>query len=325
MPRGLLIPAATVLRSAERLLAGRRNVVEPGGFTTSGTGRAFLMMESFSVSARWFRHLISTMSPGLCPPKTRGSSIPAVTGLLYTSVFVNPTLLGAIGSYYNSVCGLTLTLAPTKNTYFQLRVLRREHHPGRADGHERPTFQRLLFQHLGSRIGLDHRRQIPRSGRSGALVSIRLGTAAKCFTGWDRRVLHVWQSAHLVEPYRNRACRRRGRATSEKQDRDRAGAFPALIHLDVLAIRCRQRRGAAGQSILWNGLHRVRLGAGPARRLDGVGMSWGWLNPKAFDRASELMFQGYYQAHLVAGTFFQPAVSYIPTPGASASLGGAWA
>jgi porin len=37
------------------------------------------------------------------------------------------------------------------------------------------------------------------------------------------------------------------------------------------------------------------------------------------------MFQGYYQAHVVAGTFFQPTVSYIPTPGTSASLGGAWA
>jgi porin len=43
--------------------------------------------------------------------------IPAVTGLLYTPVFVNPTLLGAIGGYYNSVYGVTLTLAPTKNTY----------------------------------------------------------------------------------------------------------------------------------------------------------------------------------------------------------------
>ena len=41
-----------------------------------------------------------------------------MTGLLYTPVFVNPTLLGAIGGYYNSVCGLTLTLAPTRNTYF---------------------------------------------------------------------------------------------------------------------------------------------------------------------------------------------------------------
>ena len=69
------------------------------------------------------------------------------------------------------------------------------------------------------------------------------------------------------------------------------------------------------------------FGLVPGRAADsmGVGMSWAWLNPKAFDRASELMFQGYYQAHVVAGTFFQPTVSYIPTPGTSASLGGAWA
>jgi porin len=57
----------------------------------------------------------------------------------------------------------------------------------------------------------------------------------------------------------------------------------------------------------------------------GVGMAWSWLNPNLFDRSSELMFQGYYQAHLYAGAFFQPAVSYIPTPGASPSLGGVWA
>jgi porin len=60
----------------------------------------------------------------------------------------------------------------------------------------------------------------------------------------------------------------------------------------------------------------------PADSMD-VGMSWAWLNPKAFGRASELMFQGYYQAHLVSGTFFQPTLSYIATPGASASFGGA--
>ena len=57
----------------------------------------------------------------------------------------------------------------------------------------------------------------------------------------------------------------------------------------------------------------------------GVGMAWSWLNPNLFDRSSELMFQGYYQARLFAGTFFQPAVSYIPTPGANSKLGSAWA
>lgn len=57
----------------------------------------------------------------------------------------------------------------------------------------------------------------------------------------------------------------------------------------------------------------------------GAGMSWAWLNPNLFDRSSELMFQAYYQAHLFGGMFFQPTVSYIPTPGAEASLGGVWA
>src|SRR5271165_7685341 len=44
------------------------------------------------------------------PTQDEALSIPAVTGLLYTPVFVNPTLLGAIGGYYNSVYGVTVTL-----------------------------------------------------------------------------------------------------------------------------------------------------------------------------------------------------------------------
>src|SRR5258708_1615366 len=51
------------------------------------------------------------------PTQDEALCIPAVTGLLYTPVFVNPTLLGAIGGYYNSVYGVTVTLAPTKNSY----------------------------------------------------------------------------------------------------------------------------------------------------------------------------------------------------------------
>ena len=57
----------------------------------------------------------------------------------------------------------------------------------------------------------------------------------------------------------------------------------------------------------------------------GVGMAWSWLNPNLFVRPNELMFQGYYQAHLYAGTFIQPAVSYIPNPGANRKYNSAWA
>ena len=57
----------------------------------------------------------------------------------------------------------------------------------------------------------------------------------------------------------------------------------------------------------------------------GVGMAWSWLNPNLFVRSSELMSQGYYQARLFTGTFFEPPVSYIPTPGANPKLDSAWA
>jgi porin len=50
------------------------------------------------------------------PTQDQTLEILAVTGLLYTPVFVNPTLLGRMGGYYNSVSGLTVTVAPTRNT-----------------------------------------------------------------------------------------------------------------------------------------------------------------------------------------------------------------
>ena len=43
--------------------------------------------------------------------------IPAVTGLLYTPVFVNPTILGAMPGYYNSAWGVMVTAAPNDQLY----------------------------------------------------------------------------------------------------------------------------------------------------------------------------------------------------------------
>jgi porin len=75
------------------------------------------------------------------------------------------------------------------------------------------------------------------------------------------------------------------------------------------------------------GMGITTFGLVPGRPKDsmGCGMSWAWLNPNIFQRTSELMFQGYYQAHLVAHTYLEPAISYIPTPGASPDLDSAWA
>ncbi len=53
------------------------------------------------------------------PTQDHGLAIPAVTGLLYDPVFINPTLLGALGGFYNSAYGASLSLAPTKNSYLR--------------------------------------------------------------------------------------------------------------------------------------------------------------------------------------------------------------
>jgi porin len=44
--------------------------------------------------------------------------IPSVSGLLYTPIFVNPTLLGVAPGYYNSAYGITANVAPTNDFYF---------------------------------------------------------------------------------------------------------------------------------------------------------------------------------------------------------------
>ncbi len=51
------------------------------------------------------------------PVQDVGLQIPAVSGLLYTPVFVNPTILGALPGYYNSAYGITVTVAPSRRLY----------------------------------------------------------------------------------------------------------------------------------------------------------------------------------------------------------------
>jgi porin len=73
--------------------------------------------------------------------------IPAVSGLLYTPIFVNPTILGALPGYYNSAYGVTATIAPTRRFYVSLggydgNVVRGEQTGLRAA----PTFNGYRFQ-----------------------------------------------------------------------------------------------------------------------------------------------------------------------------------
>ena len=49
-------------------------------------------------------------------------TIPSVTGLIYTPICKNPTLIGAAPGYYNSAYGITANIAPTLNSYFTYAI-----------------------------------------------------------------------------------------------------------------------------------------------------------------------------------------------------------
>ena len=49
-------------------------------------------------------------------------NIPAVSGLLYSTIFVNGSLLGVLPGYYNSGNGVTVNFTPTKSFYLNLGV-----------------------------------------------------------------------------------------------------------------------------------------------------------------------------------------------------------
>ena len=261
------------------------------------------------------------------PTHDKELDIPAVTGLLYTPIFVNPTLLGAIGGYYNSVSGVTVSVAPTKNTYLNYGFYDGNVARGVQTGMLGPQFNGYYFNIWEAGIdwvigekypgqfgaGLWHQTGVLQ-GPNGASQN---GTGGFYMFGGQR----IWCNSH------NRAS---PDGVNAREGKSRV-VVSALHDRQYASISTFFQFGVNNSETLpvnqYFGMGLTGFGLVPHRSEDsmGVGMAWSWLNPNLFDRSSELMFQGYYQAHLFAGTFFQPAVSYIPTPGASADLGGAWA
>jgi porin len=248
-------------------------------------------------------------------------SIPAVTGLLYTPVFVNPTLLGAIGGYYNSVYGVTVTLAPTKNTYLNYGFYDGNVARGVQTGLTGPHFNGYYFNILEA--GMDWVAAAKYPGQFGAglwyQTGLLLGPPGISENGTGGFYLFGSQRIWGRSAEKTALDGKSQVASSAGTDRQNA----SISTLGQFGVN----NSATLPVNKYLGLGFTGFGLVPHRPDDslGVGMAWSWLNPNLFNRASELMFQVYYQAHLYDGAFFQPAVSYIPTPGASPSLGGVWA
>jgi porin len=220
--------------------------------------------------------------------------IPSVTGLIYTPIFVNTTMLGVLGGYYNSVYGITATIAPIKQLYVNMAVYDGNVARGVQTGLTGPHFNGYYFYIAETGYGW--------AGSKPGLAAVG---------GW-------YQSGLL-------------KAGTQKQD-GMGGIY--AFGSQALWIRKSDSKDKGNLSGFWQfGWSNSKTlnmnlfaGAGltafaliPQRPNDsfGMGLSWSRLNPHLFTRYSEFMLQAYYQGQIYKSTYFQPVISYIPNPGAN--------
>lgn len=227
------------------------------------------------------------------PTDNPAISIPSVSGLIYTPIFVNPTLDGAIGGFYNSVYGAVATIAPVKQAYFNLGFFDGNLARGVQTGLKGPHFNGYYFSIAEAGYGW--------TASKPGIVAIG---------GW-------YQS---------------GRLESGTQTQTGTGGIYAFGSqaLWIKESRTVSKGNISGFfQFGWNQSRtlpmNLSLGGGltgfalvPKRPNDsfGMGFSWARLNPHTFSRYSELMLQLYYQAQVYSSIYFQPVLSYIPNPGA---------
>ncbi|WP_406698313.1 carbohydrate porin [Singulisphaera sp. Ch08] len=249
------------------------------------------------------------------PVQDSAAAIPAVSGLIYTPIFVNPTMLGKIPGYYNSATGITTTLAPTKNSYLSYGVYDGNLARGRQTGLEGPHFNGYYF-HIGE-----------------AGFSYRVGAEKKP----GNFGIGLWGQTGMLKAFNNAMVHGANgmyffgaqRLWFQRPGRDNSGVsgFYQFGANNSNTMHARQFFGGGFTG----------FGLVPGRPDDsmGCGLAWTWLNndpnaarlffPDSTAKTlplspSQLMMSAYYQMKLFPGCFFQPNLTYIPTPGMHQSI-----
>jgi porin len=245
------------------------------------------------------------------------ASIPAVTSLIYTPIFVNPTMLGVMPGYYNSATGITVTAAPTKSSYVNYGFYDGNLAINHQTGLSGPRFDGYYFTicEIGAAYRVGAQRKpgnfgVGVWGQTGRLNTFNGSTTNGAVGTYLFGAQRLW-------------FRRPG------VDSSGVSGFYQFGANDNDAMRARDYVGG--------GL--TAFGLVPGRPDDsfGFGIAWTALNqnPTAGNlffpsgdhalRSNQLMLEWYYQMKLVNGIFFQTALTEIPNPGLSASFPSAFA
>ena len=244
--------------------------------------------------------------------------IPAVSGLIYTPIFVNPTMLGRLPGYYDSASGLTATWAPNERFYMSYGFYDGNAAHGDTTGTLGPQFTGYYF-HIGEvgttwQCGCQNK-----PGKLGVGVWGQTGPLQMPSGG----TINGDMGAYLFGSQRL-WFRRPGKDNSGISGFVQYGANNS----DSMLVR-----QYFGCGLTAFGMVRSR-----PKDSQGVGLAWSFLNndPGAGQfffkdvsktstqlRSNELMLASYYQASLWDGAFFQPTLTYIPNPGIRDNLPGA--
>lgn len=250
--------------------------------------------------------------------KDNRQNVSSLSGLLYTSIFVNPTLLGVIGGYEDSVFGVTTSIAPTKNTWVTVGsydgnkargIPTGLHNPNLSSGYVFNIAEAGMSwlvgeqQHPGQ-FGIGAWYQTGKFDRPGLYGNLQTtGEAGLYLYGGQR----IWAGDNIKLYQDDDASKNKDNAFESKK----VSSISIFYQYGVNNSKTMAIRQFSGM-----GFTAFSMFAGRPDDSFGAGMGISFLNQNLFHRASELMFQTYYQAAVIPdAVYLQPTLSYIPTPG----------
>lgn len=237
------------------------------------------------------------------PIQDKTLAIPGVSGLLYTPIFNNPINIGVMPGYYNSAYGITVNIAPAHDFYISLGAYDGSLARGVQTGLKlRPHFNGYYFCAAETGFtwfaGKQHK---PGNIAVGGWVQTGKLSIPNVATQQGAQGLYLFGSQRVW--FRNPGVDASGISIFWQLGYNHAKTLP-------------MNRSA--------GLGFTAFALTRPKDSFGFGTAWAKLNHRIFTRKSELMFQGYYQAHLFHTTYLEPVITYIPTPGRGNHLPQTW-
>jgi porin len=231
------------------------------------------------------------------PTSDSSLQIPALTGLLYTPIFKNPTLIGVSPGYYNSAYGITAQYAPNRHFYLNYAF----YDGAVAQGVQ--TGLKELPELDGHYFTISEAGYAWILGRNGLIGKLAIGGWAQTGELYGPAVKEKG-----AEGFYTFGSQRFWRIHPGSDNSGISGFFQFGVNDSRTMIANR-----------YVGLGLSGFGLVPHRPVDsiGMGLAWSWLNRHYGFRSNEAILQLYDQIHLFDATFLEPAVSYIPNPGES--------